>query len=835
MNRELRSTISLWLCLLTFVSGCQPTQPFFFREDGDLSHYLDVATAIEYPDVATEPLVETAASQPPLTLANFSDYQFWDLTLEEATRIALENSQVLRQLGGRITDNGQNISTTAPSTITLQGSNVTTVFDPALIESGTGFSNSSQFAGTGVEAALAAFDAQFNSSLLWQYNDRPQNFGLAAIPDFFAPNFRQDVGQGNFGITKTTADGSTFGIANNYAYDQNNNGSRIQPSDWNVNIEASFNRPLLQGGGTQVNRIAGPSSFQQAAAGQLNPIDGVVIARIRHDVALTDFEIGVRNFVLGVEDAYWELYFSYRDLEARKVGLQSALVTWQRVKALQRAGQTGGEADQESQARSQYFLFQSQVQTALTSLLRVENRLRYAMGLAATDSRLIRPSDELTTARVHFDWSAIHAEALVRKAEIRKQKWLVKRRELELIAAKNQVMPRLDFAGRYRWLGAGDKLINSSGNGLGPFADGSNAWEVLTDGRFQEWQLGLQMTMPIGFRTAMAGVRHHQMLLSRERAILQDLELEITHDLSDAIRDLDFNYEVAQTNFNRRLASEDEVQARQALYDVGRQTLDFLLDAQRRRAESESATYRSLVDYNRAIARVHFNKDSLLEYNGVYLAEGPWPGKAHFDALRRARSRDAAAFIDYGFTRPGVISRWPYGQRSGAGVESVPPGALEQRTDDATPIEEIPAPQTMNNPSAMNLSSPAATGLSTVQPLPAVIEDGSSGNVAPAAAYQPTPVTTPMPAPGQQSATVPVAPGGQAAAAQLNPFRRDAPAGDADATVPPQAAGPARPANPFAANSSAAASRYVPSAAYEYQASRAADHVAANPAGAVGP
>ena len=63
--------------------------------------------------------------------------------------------------------------------------------------------------------------------------------------------------------------------------------------------------------------------------------------------------------------------------------------------------------------------------------------------------------------------------------------------------------------------------------------------------------------------------------------------------------------------------------------------------------------------------QVHYRKGSLLEYNGVYLAEGPWPGKAYFDARRRARARDASTYIDYGFTQPKVISRGPYEQQAG--------------------------------------------------------------------------------------------------------------------------------------------------------------------------
>ena len=66
----------------------------------------------------------------------------------------------------------------------------------------------------------------------------------------------------------------------------------------------------------------------------------------------------------------------------------------------------------------------------------------------------------------------------------------------------------------------------------------------------------------------------------------------------------------------------------------------------------------------RAHRRVHYRKGSLLEYDGVYLAEGPWPAKAQWDAHRLARQRDASHYLDYGFTRPDVISRGAYLQNS---------------------------------------------------------------------------------------------------------------------------------------------------------------------------
>lgn len=702
MHAPTRSAIAIGMCLLTLVSGCQPQQPFFFREDGDLSHFLDVATDIEYPDVQAASLAEVQGAQAPLTIANAEDFDVWDLTLEEVVRLTLENSQVIRSLGGRISDAGQNISQTSPLTISQNGgAGVVTTYDPALVESGNGTATGNPLSGTGVEAALAEFDAQLDSSITWNSNDRPQNFGLASAPGFFAPQFRQELGAFTLGVTKQSAGGSTFEFRNNTNYDQNNNGSRTQPSDWFTNFEAAFSQPLLSGRGTQVNRIAGPQTFQQAASGFANNIDGVVISRIRADITLADFEIAVRDLMRDVEDAYWELYFSYRDLEARKIGRDSALATWQKIKALQDAGGAGGEADKEAQARSQYYLFRSQVETALTSLFRVENRLRFMMGLTHSDGRLIRPVDEPTAAQVYFDWTTVHCEAITRRAEIRRQQWQVKRREMELIAARNQLLPRLDLGGRYRWLGAGDQLIDSSGTGVPPFGDGSNAFESLTSGDYQEWQIDLQFTLPIGFRRALTGVRHHQLLLARERAVLEDLELQISHNLADAERDLQLNHRTAQSNFNRRVAAEDEVDAVEAVYDVGTVTLDLLLEAQRRRAEAESAYYRSLVDYNRAIMRYHYAKGSLLEYNGVYLAEGPWPQKAYFDALRRARQRDASHAINYGYTRPAVISRGPHPAEAccppGQGYAPVPagrpaPADHSPATPPAPTPEPIPTP-----------------------------------------------------------------------------------------------------------------------------------------------
>ncbi len=285
MSRRVRR-IGVWVTLLTMVAtGCQPTQPFFFMEDGDLSHYLDVATQTEYADVEEPSLAEVDGAMAPLTLDNFEQFEIWDLTLEEVTRLALENSQVMRQLGGRLLPNN------APETISrslIQSGVVSTTYDPALTESGYGANTGVSFSGTGVEAALAEYDANLIGSVNWERNNRPQNVS-SGFGGFFVPVFDQELSRFTAEINKFTADGSRFAIRNNTIYDSNNNPTRALISDWNTNIEASFSHPLMQGRGAQYNRIAGPFSPEQFNSGFANQFDGVVIARIRHDMTLADF------------------------------------------------------------------------------------------------------------------------------------------------------------------------------------------------------------------------------------------------------------------------------------------------------------------------------------------------------------------------------------------------------------------------------------------------------------------------------------------------------------------------------------------------------------------
>ena len=415
-------------------------------------------------------------------------------------------------------------------------------------------------------------------------------------------------------------------------------------------------RPLLQGYGVEYNRIAGPGAipgFNQ----------GVLIARVNTDIALAAFEASVRNLVSDVETAYWELYFAYRNLDTAVQGRDSALQTWQKVYALYVVGAKDGDAAAEAQAREQYFLFRSTAEQAQSQLYQTESKLRYMMGIAATDGRLIRPADDPTTAKISFDWSQVQSEAMSRSVEIREARWRVKQRELELIAAKNYLLPRVDLDARYRWLGHGQQ------------ADRSGQQQHQRRGVRQPGQRANSRTgtsastarVPLGFRKQKDGVTNAELALARERAKLRETELEVSHQVAYAIRDMEANLVLTrdqlQSPAGGRSATWRPCRPPIENGQIGR--INVLLNAQRSLAQAESDYFRSVTNYAKSISQVHYRKGSLLEYNGVYLTEGPWPAKAYFDARRRARSRSAALYLDYGFTYPKVLSRGPNPQFSG--------------------------------------------------------------------------------------------------------------------------------------------------------------------------
>lgn len=519
----------------------------------------------------------------PFTLKRPEDLDaatYRDMTLDKAIRLAIENGEVLRKLGGMILTDPERIYT--EQTIPLQ------VTDPQ----------------TGIEAALSAFDANLYAFGRWQNNDRRYNNQFISGG---ANAFQQDTHDYVLQMSKYTATGAQLAVRSITDYDANNATGNITPSVWQTQFQAEVRQPLLQGGGLTFNRIAGPSSVP----GNYN---GVLIAKVNNDLTAAEFRQQLRDYISDVITAYWDLYFAYRSLDSKRDALQRSQTTWQSFAALKNNNRRTGT--DEAMAREQYYRFKSEVNDAISGQLGVqtmERNLRLLIGISITDGVLIRPADEPNEAPLVFDWDSIAIEAVQLRSELQQTRLKVKRSQMEVLAAKNFLMPELDLVSTYRIRGLGKHLAGSD-----------SAFGELGSGDYQEYEASVELRMPVGFRQAHAAVRNAQLKVQRQNTLLREQERRILRDLTNDVVECDRAYVQMQTNMNRYLAATDALKGMETNRDNGLPiSLEQLLDAQRRASEAQTKYYLSLSQYAIATKNVQYQQGTLLHAIHLMVLEEP--------------------------------------------------------------------------------------------------------------------------------------------------------------------------------------------------------------------
>ena len=684
-----------------FFVGCNKydRHTFDYPNDHTVTHYDEHIQQTEYAQPVENVRVDDPRDTPsPRSLADHIEgdpfgksfgartepTQYEPIQLEAVIRKGLENSKVMRDLGGSVLRSPDSVQTRFASAIQYT--------DPRF----------------GPEAALSNFDAQFRTSGNFENNDRDLN------NSFFGGGTNslvQDLNVYQTEISKRTATGAQFALRNNVDYDNNNAPGNLFDHAWNMNMEAEVRQPLLQGAGTQFNRIAGPF----AVPGFIN---GYEIAKVNNNITEVEFEIGLRNFVSDLINAYWDLYFAYRDLDAKIEARDVAIETWRAQKVAQDAAQKQ-DSGKVHLAAEQYYRFQDEVQNALAGrpvegtqtttgtsggnfraaggVYQAERRLRLLMGLPATDGTLLRPSSDACSAPIAFDWEAMKHEALERRPEIRRQKLRLKRREKELIASRNFLSPRFDAVAQYRWRGFGNDLYQPDAT-----SRKSDAVHSLIRGDNQEWQMGVEFSVPLGFRRGHAAVQNAELQVSKERAVLREQERQIIHDLSTAVSELDRSYLASKTNMNRYYSARD-------LYvtlKVNEEGVDRLLDAQRRMVEAKSRYFQSLSEYSIAIKNVNFQKGSVLDYYDIYLAEhgGPPDSPEDADVERLPIAPIPGSFDEGGNAKPLPNQPNTPQPKTGTGSGSPKVGTPQEKYDDKAP-KKAPVKSASGGPQLLRTSA----------------------------------------------------------------------------------------------------------------------------------
>ncbi len=277
-------------------------------------------------------------------------------------------------------------------------------------------------------------------------------------------------------------------------------------------------------------------------------------------------------------------------------------------------------------------------------MITTERQLRNILGLPPADNRRIIPVTPPTEARLEPDWEASLAQMLNFQPDIVQQQILVRVSELQLLIARNQLLPQLSLNALYQFNGLGQSLNNAYSvmtggdlKALNPVIANVQRLSGLESNpglynNFVTWQVGFTFQMPLGMRSPLANTRQAQMSLLRSCAYLQQVVHQTTHSLARFFLEIDANYKQFKSASRLRAAAAHRLDAARANYEEGRYSLDRFLDAVNVYATAVATEAQYKTTYNISIVALEEAKGTLLAYDNIAVAEGPHPRKAYIQA-----------------------------------------------------------------------------------------------------------------------------------------------------------------------------------------------------------
>jgi outer membrane protein TolC len=583
---------------------------------------------------ATMPL-QTPRLSKPRTTNDPEAQEIWPMTLQQSIRIGLDNSEVVRVIAfgaqgipiGGFEPTPLNTGASAGVASSLGAGTLQSVYDPALLE-------------TQIATALANFDTAFTTSILWGSNTTPFNNGvqggsLSLTGTKFPIVSLNDSVTYQIGLSKTTQTGAQLGIVHNVAWSYQNSSFLVWPSAYTTNLQLTLTQPLL--GSAPLPNQATPRPVGTEANRAT-----IVIQRLNADAAVWRFKAEIMAHVRSVEQQYWNLAQAHVQLWAsdRAVSLAQEILNREQAELVVGRGTIADVAE----AAQRLEQFNLDLVTRTSDVITTERQLRNILGLPPADNRRIIPVTPPTEARLEPDWDTSLAQMINFQPDIVQQQILVRVAELQLLIARNQLLPQLSLQALYQFNGLGQNLDSAEAvmtgatlKALNPVianmqrAAGLNS-QPGNYNNFVTWQVGFTFQVPLGMRAPLANTRQAQYALLRSRAFLQQVVHQTTHSLARFFLEIDANYKQFKTASRLRAAAALRLESQRAYYEEGRITIDRFLDAVSQYATAVATEAQYKTTYNISIVALEEAKGTLLAYDNIAVAEGPHPGKAYTQA-----------------------------------------------------------------------------------------------------------------------------------------------------------------------------------------------------------
>ena len=333
------------------------------------------------------------------------------------------------------------------------------------------------------------------------------------------------------------------------------------------------------------------------------------IARLTHDISISQFRIQVEQIVTQVITAYWQLVQARRDHLIAQSLLDRTIETRDRIEKRQAVDASDVEYQQA----------QSRVATREAILIRTKNDVRnfenaLAKLLADPQVNVLNYMEIVPTTRPSTDGVRLDVEdqlltALNNSPDLQQVRTAIDIAAINVSVARNRTLPRLDLT------------VATSLQGLGGSAD--DAIESRKRADHVSTSVSLAAEYPIGNRARIAELAKQRLQQSQAIAELQNRADLISLQVRDRIRLA--NTALAELEAQRRAvdASQKQLEALEVEEELRRMTPEFLqvkLSAQGELAAAQSAENLAITSYNVALIDLARVTGTVLKVHGVEVA-----------------------------------------------------------------------------------------------------------------------------------------------------------------------------------------------------------------------
>lgn len=347
----------------------------------------------------------------------------------------------------------------------------------------------------------------------------------------------------------------------------------------------------------------------------------------KKNLSLTDAQFRQRaiEVIAQVEQAYWDLAFSLRDLQVQIDAVKQARL---QLESNQRLVSKGVLAPIDIvAANAQISTFEQNVFTAQENVTRAENTLKTLL-LADRNSpvwaRPITPVSEVNLDVPRIGLEIAVADALRNRPEITQLETTAESNRIDQRFFRDQTKPQIDLVGTYTSQGLSGAPTGASNNPLAPNLVGGyfNSLGNLFAQDYPTYRIGVTIAIPFRNTTAKANLGRTLVEENRIGNLRAQAEQLIEAEVRNALQSL----RSAESRLNSALAlrhsAEQLFESEQRQFRAGTTTLYLVFQRQNELIFARGRELQAQTDLNKAISQFRRATGTTLSANNITVTDG---------------------------------------------------------------------------------------------------------------------------------------------------------------------------------------------------------------------